>query len=141
VQEGPPEEIYDNPESAFAATFLGDANILRGRAAAGGIELADGTRIAARAAQAGTLAGASLCAVRPERITILPQDATVPAGGNRLAGRVVRRVFAGNSSTYYVDSQGTTIKVLVQNAGQQRLKEGQDAVLAWSPDSTVLLGA
>ena len=31
VQEGPPEEIYDSPKSEFAATFLGDANILRGR--------------------------------------------------------------------------------------------------------------
>ena len=32
VQEGPPEEIYDSPKSEFAATFLGDANILRGDA-------------------------------------------------------------------------------------------------------------
>ena len=27
-QEGRPEEIYKNPSTAFAANFLGDANIL-----------------------------------------------------------------------------------------------------------------
>ena len=47
VQEGPPEEIYDSPKSEFAATFLGDANILRGDATGNGIRLPDGTAIAA----------------------------------------------------------------------------------------------
>ena len=47
VQEGPPEEIYDSPQSEFAATFLGDANILRGDATDNGIRLPDGTAIAA----------------------------------------------------------------------------------------------
>ncbi|TIU70917.1 MAG: ATP-binding cassette domain-containing protein, partial [Mesorhizobium sp.] len=39
VQEGPPEEIYDRPQSEFAATFLGDANIFRGAATGTGIRL------------------------------------------------------------------------------------------------------
>ena len=45
VQEGPPEEIYDSPQSEFAATFLGDANILRGDRTDNGIRLTDGTPI------------------------------------------------------------------------------------------------
>mgnify|MGYP003694319081 CR=1 FL=1 len=48
VQEGPPEEIYDRPQSEFAATFLGDANILRGDTTGNGIRLADGTAIRRR---------------------------------------------------------------------------------------------
>ena len=45
IQEGPPHEIYERPETAFTARFLGDANLFAGTARSGGIELADGTRI------------------------------------------------------------------------------------------------
>ena len=70
VQEGPPEDIYDSPQSEFAATFLGDANILRGDATEDGIRLPDGTAIAAGSGFR-TVAGAKVsCAVRPERIQI-----------------------------------------------------------------------
>ena len=139
VQEGPPEEIYNRPESEFAATFLGDANILRGDATGSGIRLSDGTLITARSG-ADPITGTASCAVRPERIQIAPL-ATSPdrQDGNAIEGRVSKRIFAGNSSTYFVDRSGETIKVHVQNTGVDRLEEGQDVVLRWSPESTVLI--
>ena len=139
VQEGPPEDIYDRPKSEFAATFLGDANILRGEATAGGIRLRDGTAIAARSGASAAAGGKASCAVRPERIRISASPAA--EAGNSLRGRVSKRIFAGNSSTYFVDRDGETIKVLVQNAGQDRLVEGQEVVLNWSPESTVLIAS
>jgi len=39
IQEGPPHEIYERPETAFTARFLGDANLFAGTARAGRIEL------------------------------------------------------------------------------------------------------
>lgn len=36
---------------------------------------------------------------------------------------------------------GQTLKVIVQNTGADRLVEGQDVVLRWSPESTVLIAA
>lgn len=140
VQEGPPEEIYDRPKSEFAATFLGDANIFRGETTGAGIRLPDGTAIAA-AAGATLAAGArASCAVRPERIR-MGTDSDVPdqARANMLKGRVSKRIFAGNSSTYFVDRDGLTLKVIVQNTGIERLAEGQEVVLHWSPESTVLI--
>ncbi|MDQ2633535.1 MAG: ABC transporter ATP-binding protein, partial [Pseudomonadota bacterium] len=136
VQEGSPEQIYDNPVSEFAATFLGDANILRGEATGAGIRLDDGTEIAARQGTAGPMTGKMSCAVRPERITILPAERAASASRNRLAGRVSKRMFAGGSSTYFVARDDETIKVLVQNAGQDKFDEGQEVVLTWSPEST-----
>ncbi|TIM59212.1 MAG: TOBE domain-containing protein, partial [Mesorhizobium sp.] len=124
VQEGPPEEIYDRPKSEFAATFLGDANIFRGETTGAGIRLPDGTAIAA-AAGATLAAGArASCAVRPERIR-MGTDSDVPdqARANMLKGRVSKRIFAGNSSTYFVDRDGLTLKVIVQNTGIERLAE------------------
>lgn len=143
VQEGPPEEIYDSPRSEFAATFLGDANILRGEATDTGIRLDDGTTILTRRGGglgAGTETGKrASCAVRPERISIHPTPIDMPDDGNSLPGRVRKHIFAGNSSTYFVERGDTMIKVLVQNAGQERLREGQEVVLHWSVESTVLV--
>ena len=139
VQEGSPEEIYDHPVSEFAATFLGDANILRGQATETGIRLGDGTEIVTRLNSMVRMTDKVSCAVRPERITILPASAAVSTTGNRLAGRVSKRIFAGDSSTYFIERDGQTIKVLVQNAGQILFDEGQDIGLTWSPESTVLI--
>ncbi len=138
VQEGSPEEIYDHPVSEFAATFLGDANILHGQATETGIRLGDGTEIVTRPNSMVRMTGKVSCAVRPERITIVPA-AAASVTGNRLAGRVSKRIFAGDSSTYFIERAGQTIKVLVQNAGQIPFDEGQDIVLTWSPESTVLI--
>jgi putative spermidine/putrescine transport system ATP-binding protein/spermidine/putrescine transport system ATP-binding protein len=139
VQEGPPEDIYDRPRSEFAATFLGDANILRGEVLGAGIRLPDGTAIAAQAGIGLTDGASASCAVRPERIRIAPASPAPDGGGNRLAGRVSKRIFAGSSSTYFVDRDGLSIKVLVQNSTGERLAEGQHVVLDWSPESTVLI--
>jgi len=142
VQEGPPEEIYDRPQSEFAATFLGDANIFRGDAIGNGIRLQDGTTINA-ASGASVPAGAKAsCAVRPERIQISTGAAKPDsANANTLKGQVSKRIFAGNNSTYFVDRDGQTLKVIVQNTGAERLAEGEPVVLSWSPDSTVLIAA
>ena len=69
VQEGPPEEIYDSPKSEFAATFLGDANILRGdsdrQRHSPARRHGDHGRVHEERRLAG---GKASCAVRPERI-------------------------------------------------------------------------
>ncbi|TGU43463.1 TOBE domain-containing protein, partial [bacterium M00.F.Ca.ET.152.01.1.1] len=81
------------------------------------------------------------CAVRPERIRISTGAAKPdPADANMPTGQVSKRIFAGNNSTYFVERAGQTLKVIVQNTGADRLAEGQDVVLRWSPESTVLIG-
>ena len=139
-QEGPPEEIYDNPASEFAATFLGDANIFRGTAESGGLTLADGTRLRCRQPLPATATpnAPAACAVRPERIVLHPRgDAE---GDNRLPARVAKRVFAGNSISYLLDWQDQTVKVFAQNAGSPPFEEGSEVTLSWSAQSTLPLG-
>ena len=75
VQEGPPEEIYDSPNSEFAAIFLGDANILRGDRTDNGIRLTDGTAVTVASMKGAAVGGKASCAVRPERIEIAPSPA------------------------------------------------------------------
>jgi len=141
VQEGPPEEIYDRPQSEFAATFLGDANIFRGDATGNGIRLPDGTTISASSGPSLAVGAKASCAVRPERIQISTGSGKPGSGANTLDGQVSKRIFAGNNSTYFVERDGQTLKVIVQNTGAERLAEGQQVVLRWSPESTVLIAA
>jgi putative spermidine/putrescine transport system ATP-binding protein len=142
VQEGPPEEIYDRPQSEFAATFLGDANIFRGVATGSGIKLQDGTTIQASTGASVPAGTEASCAVRPERIRISTGAGIAEAAGaNVLKGKVSKRIFSGNNSTYFVDRDRQTLKVIVQNTGAERLAEGEPVVLSWSPDSTVLIAA
>ncbi|MER9927292.1 TOBE domain-containing protein, partial [Mesorhizobium sp. M0048] len=63
------------------------------------------------------------------------------ANANVLRGEVSKRIFAGNSSTYFVERGGQILKVIVQNTGADKLAEGQEVVLRWSPESTVLMAA
>jgi putative spermidine/putrescine transport system ATP-binding protein len=137
VQEGPPEEIYDNPNSEFAATFLGDANILRGEAIASGIRLADGATIATAPGAGGAVGNRISCAVRPERIQITAATAPKRLSGNLLSGRVSKRIFAGNSISYFVECAGHTLKVLVQNDGSARFNEGDSVVLSWPAECAI----
>ena len=104
-----------------------------------GIRLADGTAITAAAGPTAGAGGKASCAVRPERIRIVPVADAAASDGNTLRGQVSKRIFAGNSSTYFVDRAGETIKVLVRNDGSRRLSEGQDVVLRWSVESTILI--
>lgn len=140
VQEGPPEIIYNQPVTEFAATFLGAANILRGVPDAGGLRLPGGTLIRAGTG-ADTAAGEAVCAVRPERIEIAPAAGEGTAAGdeNTLRGRISRCLFSGSTSTYFVDCGAFAMTVVVQNRSTGKLDEGTEVVLRWPPDSTVML--
>ena len=139
VQEGPPQDIYDRPQTEFAATFLGEANIFTGRVESGAVVLSDGSRVTC----AGNLptAGAEVkCAVRPERIRVEPaKSKPFPASDNSLSATIQRSVFEGSSSTYFVSWQGQSLKVRSQNSGAGQFVEGSVVNLSWSRNSSVLL--
>ena len=141
VQEGTPEEIYNAPKTAFVASFLGDANILAGVATAEGLRLADGTLIRMRPGEVVAAGAVARCAVRPERIRAVPLGAgpAPPCFENSVAGRITRRIFAGNSRTYFVERGDITMKVHVHNNEQSLLTEGTDVRLHWAAESTIPL--
>jgi putative spermidine/putrescine transport system ATP-binding protein len=134
VQEGPPDVLYDRPATVFAATFLGDANILRGAREGDRLRLPEGSLVAPECADSFAEAWTA-CAVRPERITITSGGEGAAGGVNSLPGVVAKRIFAGSSITYLVDWQGQTLKVSAQNTGAPPVEVGTEVVLTWSPQS------
>ena len=140
VQEGPPHEIYERPETAFTARFLGDANLFTGTARGDRIELADGTRLAS-AEPPGADGTAVTCAVRPEKMLLEAADAASSGleDANAITARVLRHIFAGSSLTYLVDWGGERLKVFVQNRTGEVVPEGAEVRLTWSPGDTVVV--
>ena len=138
IQEGTARELYDQPASEFAATFLGDANILTGRLETGGMRINDGSLI--RFGSRSAVSNQTKCAVRPEKIVL--QRATGEAAHsthNRLTAQVAHHVFAGVNTTYMLDWCGQRLKVHVQNSGEDLIPVGSQVTLSWSPDSTILV--
>jgi iron(III) transport system ATP-binding protein len=83
VQEGTPEELYREPASRWAARFVGAANFLPGRLAAGGlVETALGAFSARNPNGSSTVD----VLIRPELLELCPD----PAGGAEVIGREFR---------------------------------------------------
>lgn len=78
---GRPDELHAAPESAFAAEFLTDASLLRGRAADGAVQTALGSL-----ALEGDASGPVVVSVRPDEIAV---------GSGPVTGRVIACEFAG----------------------------------------------
>jgi len=137
-QIGPPEEVYENPQTQFVAAFLGASNLLEGDLK----ERTDGTATVLLAGgdvvhlpndRAPFQTGESvLVGVRPEKITIEPDGQTpLDPGRNAVSGLLRMSTYIGVSHQYKVEGPGGhELTVWVQNLG---------AVPAPTPGSRVRL--
>jgi putrescine transport system ATP-binding protein len=151
AQVATPAEIYENPASRFVADFIGDVNLLAGKA---GKTRRDGSEVLVEfhgsgqqklflARSAVPLEPGSDChlAVRPEKILISRKRPRNPE--NLLEGRVHDIAYVGNLSTYHVRIAGGSI-VKAQEANRRRIENREitweDPVfLAWTAGSGILL--
>jgi spermidine/putrescine transport system ATP-binding protein len=136
VQLGTPREIYDNPNSVFASTFIGETNLLFGAAADsdGGVARVRiaGHSLAAPVSHPVASSTNVALSIRPERIRI---NAAVSPNGdwNRLDGLVEELIFLGNrirarvrcgEVALWVEEPPTT-------PDAYRLSEGNAVTLGW----------
>jgi sulfate/thiosulfate transport system ATP-binding protein len=93
LEVGAPSELYSRPATRFVATFLGAANLILARRAAGGIRL--GTATLPDGAQPPGSAGTEVVAVvRPEEVAVAAPGAELDCG-NVGRGVVEEVVFSG----------------------------------------------
>ena len=146
-QVATPDRIYENPNSVYVADFIGDVNIIEGRATATGdeafqIDWAEGQAPLTATSSAGVSSGQSChLAIRPEKVTI---SAERPADAiNAIQGKVHDIAYLGNLSTYYVElANGTIIKAQTANTRRisRRSFTWEDPVwLSWTATAAVLL--
>ena len=145
-QMGPPTELYESPQTAFVANFLGQSNLFPAKVADTSgedviLEDSDGRFVMpkARVASGVNLAAGTqvLVGVRPEKIHIeaLDETATPPEHGNYVDGVVETSSFLGVSTQYEVTTNGgDTINVFAQNLSASSLLPIASRVrLTWLP--------
>jgi sulfate transport system ATP-binding protein len=89
-QIGAPQEVWEHPASPFVYGFLGDVNLLHGRASAGQLQMAGGWQIAAPE-MADALDAEAMAFVRPSDLAVAPY--TAQAAG--LPARLERALVVG----------------------------------------------
>lgn len=106
IQEGEPRTIYAQPTTAFAATFLGAANIVPGRIesidAHGKVVIVlDGGKHRLTALAPGEVGESVDVVIRPE--DLLVSTTKIDGAYSALEGRIARVTFLGGSVEYHVD--------------------------------------
>jgi ABC-type Fe3+/spermidine/putrescine transport system ATPase subunit len=135
VQVGAPNDVYERPETAFAARFLGDANFMSGTAGANGVVTTTAFG-PIRTADSLPDGGATvMLAVRPEKMRLV--ESSDDGGDNRISGTIRQTVFSGNSVTYILAAGDETIRVFAQNRGDAVFGVGDAVTVLWSARHSV----
>jgi len=141
-QLGSPSDLYERPETAFVAGFLGVSNLLPGSLNGDGVVRLDGggdVRVPA-AALAGR-SGRVAVGIRPEKLRLAAGGARAD-GANVLEGVVAERSYIGVSTQYVVETPAGPVTVYAQNAEPgfvQAASPGERVSLAWSPEATFVV--
>ncbi|MGJ8603284.1 MAG: ABC transporter ATP-binding protein [Marivita sp.] len=146
IQVATPAQIYEAPNSVYVADFIGDVNILSGRAKPQGdkiaIQWAEGQPDILGTTTTTFDAGQEIhFAIRPEKVGISAEEPDNAA--NKVQGKVLDIAYLGNISTYHVElPTGHVIKA--QTANTRRLSRRQitweDPVwISWTDTAGVLL--
>jgi spermidine/putrescine transport system ATP-binding protein len=133
-QVGPPREVYESPDTAYVADFLGASNLMDATASganSGGAAVTLGEfHLIAGEGEEDSVGPVKLC-IRPERVQLEPAGA---AGQNRVPGMIERVVYVGSVMQVIVNlAPGERIQVMVQNEGEQIAHRQGDAVTAYLP--------
>jgi len=149
VQCGAPRDLYEHPRNAFAASFLGSANlfdVVDHAAPASGpvtVRLVNGTSMKAVAGlDAASARMPRVLCVRPETIRISPAG-TVAAEDdcNTLDGRVTDAVYTAGTFRYQVDiGAGAPVAVRLPSIRQVPMfVHNQSVTLTWPASATLLI--
>lgn len=151
-QMGSPVDLYESPNTAFVANFLGQSNLLTATiAAVEGDDIVlrdpDGTfRLPRRRVPEGvsTAVGSRvLVGIRPEKIHLEPLDeaGSTPSSGNYVDGVIDSASFTGVSTQYEVTTRsGDNVGVFVQNLRPGTvLAAGEKVRLTWAAEHAFML--
>jgi spermidine/putrescine transport system ATP-binding protein len=145
-QIGGPREIYEHPETAFVADFIGSLNALdfTVHELVGGyalMRLGESDRIVLPVGSDVRAGDSFRVAVRPERVQIGPTDGGVSEGGTRLEGTVAQIVYLGMYTQFHVEtSAGRVVSNRLADELLSPLEPTSHVAVSWEPEHTAVLG-
>jgi len=140
-QIGTPNELYDQPESAFVAGFVGDQNFLKGNfiPADNTLITDDGIIITASCITQGVNKKA-IAAVRPENISLSNLEPNEQS--NKAPGTIFQIVHLGNILKFVIRmASGLEISCRQARKSAPGFNIGDKVWLAWSQDDTAIFPA
>jgi putative spermidine/putrescine transport system ATP-binding protein len=142
-QLAPPDDLYERPDNAFVAQFIGENNTLSGtvKAVKDGVATVDygqgkiGEAMAINCGEAGTTTTVS---IRPERVSI-----GAKSGADAVDAKVLELIYLGDHIRCRMDVLGNTdFVVKVPNAaGHKHLKKGETTKVSWLKEDCRALDA
>ena len=137
-QMGAPEDLYESPQTAFVATFLGQSNLFGGDVTGSTASVvtvkASGYELRVPADRAVAHRGVVTVGIRPEKVTLHQSKPSTGADETVVGpGRVVDASFSGVSTQYLVDVPRLgEITVFAQNTSLgEHAKHGDEVYLSW----------
>ena len=139
LQVGTPHEIYEAPDTRFAANFIGVMNFLPVTKTGGDFTMANGTKVLATRINGAVPDGDAVAAVRPERLVI--DD----SGDNILRGQITAIAYHGldlllHIKTDFIDTP-IIARMTADLAETHRPNEGQQITISWSAKDTHIFPA
>jgi spermidine/putrescine transport system ATP-binding protein len=132
-QLGTPTDLYERPQTAFVASFLGISNLLPGTVLGPGrVRLDDGTEVRVPEGILNGRNGKVAVGVRPEKIRLGHGEE------NRLTGRLLETAYVGVATQYVLETRAGNVSVYVQNS-EPGVAEKAPSEISWSPDSTFVV--
>ena len=140
-QMGSPADLYDNPETAFVANFLGQSNLIKGKIDGndGDNLVVDlyGQKISMPKKRSHAVDNSLYAGIRPEKFRI--SRLGTPVKGNILTGGHIEDVSYIGVSTQYVVAMpwGQEVMVFEQNDdGVAPFDKGDEVNISWEPTFT-----
>nr|WP_295467804.1 ABC transporter ATP-binding protein [Mesorhizobium sp.] len=138
VQYGTPEDVYNSPNSTFAAQFIGETTLLPGMAGDQGMVVCDDCQIrSARPLPAGR---ELVVALRAERL-LLPQECNKFV--NRIPARIADVIYQGDSMLVLADVGGgqrlSIRRSLRVGLGGPIPKAGEKLMLGIDPEDVIVV--
>ena len=141
-QVGGPRDMYEHPQTAFVADFIGSLNALEltVHELVGGyavMRLGEKERIVV-AVDPGVRAGDTFrVAVRPERVRVGPVDGSTGEGGSLLEGTVTEIVYLGMYTQLHVETHvGRVLSHRLADEPTVAISQGARVVVSWDAEHT-----
>jgi putative spermidine/putrescine transport system ATP-binding protein len=134
-QLAPPDVLYEKPENAFVAQFIGENNRLTGEIIARNgttctVKIDDGSIVESLAVNIGNVGDRTTLSLRPERVTVAPGEGKYP---NSFEAKVEELIYLGDhirSRVSVCGDDGFIVKV-PNAAGHAALEKGQTVNVGW----------
>jgi putative spermidine/putrescine transport system ATP-binding protein len=140
-----PDDLYERPQNAFVAQFIGENNKLRGRVKAMNgktcqVEIEGGGTVHATPIRVDGVGAPTLLSLRPERVKVNPPAGTVP---NLFTARVEELIYLGDHIRTRVSVCGHSDFVikLPNSEGMRQFEPGSTISVGWKVEDCRALDA